>query len=366
MFRRRALQEKACERDLCANRGAISEIRPERLARRRGLCKHDGKTTGARHFAAAAAAPRALQLPRSGQRLAEEAGSGRQQSRASRRWSPSRGDRWPLSERENEPPRRNSRARRGAREAGIGAGGHQHRRHKSGGARPRDERRAQCRERRLHGRPDDLRRLSGVGRVHSRHALRAARLRRGDCRLRGGSEESAGPPGHPAGTGGTRRPADPFPEQDRSGGRQPSGDAGNAAAGVPRAAAAAPDPGLGEWRRHRLHRSRARAGLRLPRGRPLDGRRDARRRDTRGKAGALFDAGEARGLRRRAYGAVDQRHRAAQGPGLRRSGAGVAGRTRRSGADGLGDWRARRDPAVEGCPARGAACGNDAKAARNR
>ena len=138
----------------------------------------------------------------------------------------------------------------------------------------------------------------------------------------------------------TRRPwtaAHPLPQQNRSGDRKPARDARDAAAGLARAAAVAPDPGVGEWARHWVRRSRARAGLRLPRGRAVERHRDASRRRAGGKTGALSDAREARRLRRRADGAIDQRHRPAEGPRLRRSRARIARGPGRAGAAGLGD-----------------------------
>ena len=74
-------------------------------------------------------------------------------------------DRGPVSERQDQPSRRPSGARRRRGAAGLGARGHQRRRLQPRSARPRDERRAQYRQRRLHGRPLHLLRLPRLGRV---------------------------------------------------------------------------------------------------------------------------------------------------------------------------------------------------------
>ena len=137
-----------------------------------------------------------------------------------------------------------------------------------------------------------------------------------------------------------------------------------ASAGLAHAAAAAPDSAVGEGRRHRLRRSRARARVRLPRGGALGSRRDAHGRRRRREAGALFDAGAARRLRRRADGAVAERHRAAARQGVRRPRPRPARGPCRAAADGLGDARPRRHPAAQGAAPRSARHRGDAGASR--
>ena len=76
------------------------------------------------------------------------------------------------------------------------------------------------------------------------------------------------------------------------------------------AAGAAPDPHLGERRRHGLRRPRLGARLRLPHACALRDRRASRRRIRARERGALPHAGAARRLRRRADGAIALRHAA--------------------------------------------------------
>ena len=109
-------------------------------------------------------------------------------------------DRRSVPERQNQPARGPSGARRRRGAARLGARRHQRRRFQPRSARPRDERRAQRRQRRLHGRPLHLLRLPRLGRIHPRHALRPARLRRGGGRVRSRSAQDAGAAGHPART----------------------------------------------------------------------------------------------------------------------------------------------------------------------
>ena len=253
-------------------------------------------------------------------------------------------DRRPVPERQDQPARGPARARRRRGAAGLGARAHQHRRFQPRGARPRDERRAEHRACRLHGRPDDVRRLSRIGRVHARHALGAAGLRRRGGGLRSRSAQDPGFAGHPARARGDAGPAIPVPEQDRSGQRRGARRAGADPAGLAHAAAAAADSALGERRRHRLRRSGAPARLRLPRVRALGGHRNAGGSRARREAGALFDAGAARGLRRRADGAIAQRPRAAARPDIRRPRARIARRPHRPAVDRFGDRRPRGDP----------------------
>ena len=125
-------------------------------------------------------------------------------------------DRRPVSERQNQPARGPARARRRRGAPGLGARGHQHRRFQPRGARPCDERRAEHRACRLHGRPVDVRRLPRIGRVHPRHAPGAAGLRRGGRGLRSRSAQDPGFAGHPARARGDAHSAVSVPQQDRS------------------------------------------------------------------------------------------------------------------------------------------------------
>ena len=190
----------------------------------------------------------------------------------------------PVSERQDQPSRGDPGARRRRGAARLGARRHQRRRFEFGGAQPRDERRAQCRQHRLSRRPVHLLRFSRLDRIHPRHALRAAGLRRRSRRMRGRSAQGPGASGHPSRARGARVAAHPVSQQDRSGERGLARDAGDAPAGLAHAAAAAPDSGLGERRRHRICRPRARARLRLSRGRAVQRHRDAGGRASRRKS----------------------------------------------------------------------------------
>ena len=195
-----------------------------------------------------------------------------------------------------------------------------------------DERRAHRRHHHLHGRQLHLHRLSGFGRVRARHARRAAR---GRCRhrgLRGGREEAAAAADHPARARGAEDPALPVPQQDRPRQQAHPRDARDLAAGLARAAGAAPDSDLERRTDRGLRRSRAGTRLRLSRAQGLRSHR-ARRRQSRPREGsALLDAGEARRSRRRADGAIARGHPAAARCRVRRSRPRIARRADLPGA----------------------------------
>ena len=131
---------------------------------------------------------------------------------------------------------------------------------------------AHCRHHEFHGRQLHLHRLSGLGRIRSRHARRASC---GRCRgrgLRGRREEAAAAPDHPARAGGAEDPALPVPQQDRPRQQAHPRDARDAAAGLARAAGAAPDSDLERRADRGLRRSRAGARLRLSRAQGLRSR----------------------------------------------------------------------------------------------
>ena len=89
------------------------------------------------------------------------------------------------------------------------------RRCQSRGPPSQDERRPHGGDHDLHGRQLHLHRLSGFGGVRARHARGAARRRCRDRGLRGGREEAAAAPDHPARAGRTEDSAFPVPQQDR-------------------------------------------------------------------------------------------------------------------------------------------------------
>ena len=141
------------------------------------------------------------------------------------------------------------------------------------GAPPQDGRGLERRHHHLHGRQLHFYRLSGFDRVRAGHARGASR---GRCRgrgLRSRREEAAATADHPARARGSRHSPLPVPEQDRSRQQAHPRDAGDPAAGLARAAGAAPDSDLERRADRRFRRSRAGARLRLSRAQAFRGRR---------------------------------------------------------------------------------------------
>ena len=106
--------------------------------------------------------------------------------------------------------------------------------------------------------------------MRSRAAGRRCRRRR----LRGGREEGPGAAAHPARTRGADIPRFLFLNKIDTAPPARARRPADAAAGLARAAADAPDPDLEGRHRGRLYRSRSRAGLHLPRARASRDRRD--------------------------------------------------------------------------------------------
>ena len=147
-----------------------------------------------------------------------------------------------------------------------------------GGAASRHERRAQRRHRRFPRRQLHLPRLPGLDRIPGRRGQRAHGLRRRGGGVRARREEGAGAAADPQAARGSRHSAFPVHQQDRQGRGARARHRADAAAGLDQAAGAAADPDLGERHRHRLHRSRAGARLRLSRACAERGDRHSRRR----------------------------------------------------------------------------------------
>ena len=185
---------------------------------------------------------------------------------------------------------------------------------------------------------------------------RADRLRRRRGGVRAGREEGPGAAIDPQAARRSRHPAFPVHQQDRQGRGARARHRADAAAGLDQAAGAAPDPDLGERDRHRLHRSGARARLRLSRARGERGDGHSRYAGRAREGSALLHAGEARRLRRRADGATARRRAAAARQGVRRSVQGVQRRADLPGADGIGRERQRHLAAAQGAEARSPFC----------
>ena len=131
-------------------------------------------------------------------------------------------------------------------------------------------------DRRFSRRQLHLPRLPRLDRVPGRRGECAHRLRRRGGGVRAGREEGAGAATHPQAARGSRHSAFPLHQQDRQGRSAGARHRADAAAGEHQAAGAAPDPHLGERHRHRLHRSRAGARLRLSRACAERGRGNSR------------------------------------------------------------------------------------------
>ena len=235
-----------------------------------------------------------------------------------------------------------------------------------GGAGARHERRAQRGRRRVPGRQADFHRLPRLHRVPAGGGQCAGDCRCGNRGVRAGSQAGAGAASDPQAARGHEAAALPVPQQNRHVRRAGAGHSHRPATGEHASAGAAADPDLGERHCDGIRRSRAGTRLRLPGACPVGGGRDAERRCRSQERSPLPDAGEARGLRRRADGAVAGRHRAAARPGVRRSRQGAQGRVDRAGAAGLGGERQRYRAAAEGVAARGAIRRDDGRADRAR
>ena len=222
-----------------------------------------------------------------------------------------------IRQRQDHPSRSDPGAHRRDHPAGNDRGKEHGRRRLARGARPSDERRGQHRRDRLHGRPADH---SSTARARSNSPSRPRPILAGvDLAVVVAEADEKKIPALQVILKTLEDKGIPrilFLNKIDKADASVRADARDAAAGERRAAGAPPHPDLAERRRHRLHRPRARARLRLPRARGERNRRHERRGPRPRGRSPLRHARDARRLRRRADGAAPRGHPAAARQGV--------------------------------------------------